>query len=133
MRNIKIKGILIRTCIMGKTKDNQVLVSVNIKRLSRALFHTSKGEVELSFNVSCIQVDSKQGSLEFIAGTFPEARNLARRIMNENIAFDDVGTFIELEMNQEELNKIIERALIKRTNQSSLSPKDIDEKMIVKH
>lgn len=123
-----VNGTLLRTSIMGKTKDRQMLVSVNIKRLNKSLFYTSQGEVELSFNVSCIQVDSKYGCREYIAGTFPEARDLARRIMKENIDFEDVGTFIELNINYAELNHVIERAVMYRSKKdnASFEPKDID-------
>lgn len=125
--NRLINGTLLRTSIMGKNKAGDMLVSVNIKRLKKGLFHTAYGKVEASFNVSCIQVDSKHGCREYIAGNFPEARALARRIMKENIDFEDVGTFIELEINYETLNSLVENAFIYQTKTISLSPKDIEE------
>lgn len=96
----KIKGHLIRTSITGKmiSGNYQYLVSVNIKKISNVLLHTSYGEMVVDHNFATIQINGSFGEFEFLAGNFGTANALARKIIREKIHHQDIAAFIETEI-----------------------------------
>lgn len=94
-----------------------MVVSTSVKRLTNAFFYTSLGYRKVDIQVATTIIETKRGIQEFICGIrAADGRQMALKIRANKVHFDDIGTFVELNCNYDNINTEIENRLIEANN-----------------
>ena len=92
-----------------------LVIQTSIRRLIDSYFYTSEGYLKVEICVATTIVESKDGRHEFVCGVrHTDGRQMALKIRENKVAFDDIPTFIEINSNYETINSTVERYLKKR-------------------
>lgn len=110
-----------------ETVANGMLIQTAIRRLTDSYFHTTEGYKKVNICVAVTIVESKYGKLECICGTTPmDGRMIALKIQKENIHFEDILTFVELNRNDKAIDMSAEIYLKKEREKKCPELKQIE-------
>ena len=89
-----------------------LVIQSSIRRLIDSNFYTSEGYLKVEICVATTIIESKNGKHEYICGVrYTDGRQMALKIRDNKVAFDDIPAFINLNCNYNAINSTIETYL----------------------
>lgn len=90
-------------------KYNGILIMSAVKFIRGGLFHTSMGEVELDARFTTVIAEDGKRRYEYIVSPcLTDVRLMSLALRENKVAIEDIGTFVELNRNDDNINQYIE-------------------------